>query len=165
MNKYRRLSYAIMTVMVVIILPITAYADSSWRWISETRPYDVLPYVAIGTILIETFAISIIPKTGKLLKVFCVVTLANLLSFAAPYILYLGSPIYNFSQMLNHLPSFTVGITYLTITIAVELPVVYLFLKKDAEKKSTLLWTIIASNTTTTILVAIVERTLCRGTW
>ena len=151
--------------LIATLFSTVAFADSSWRWISETRPYDVLPFVAVGTILIETLAISIVPKIKKTAKVFCVITLANLISFAAPYILCFFDPIYTFAQMLDHCPIFTVGLAYLIITIAVELPIVFKLLKKDTENKKTLLWTIIVSNIITTVLVAIVERMFCQGHW
>lgn len=53
---------------VLIGMPVSA--NSSWVWISQTRPYDVLPWVALVT---------------------------NLLSFAAPYVLYSFDPVFVWS--------------------------------------------------------------------
>ena len=43
--------------LMMCLLPMTASANSSWRWLSEARPYDVLPFVAVITITIETAAL------------------------------------------------------------------------------------------------------------
>lgn len=42
---------------VCLLLGVRVYANSSWVWISETRPFDVLPWVAAVTILIEAAAV------------------------------------------------------------------------------------------------------------
>lgn len=150
------------------LCPTITYADSSWIWISETRPYDVLPWAAILTIAIETFSINYFPRVHKLPKTFCMVTLANLLSFAAPYLINLflyDSSGFAFSKYLEHWPSYTVGLVYGFMTVAVELPVVYGALKKNAGNKRNLLLTIICSNAVTTCMVAIMERFFCQGSW
>ena len=43
----------IVIMVLMMLLPVNAFADSSWVWISEKRPFDILPWVALGTILIE----------------------------------------------------------------------------------------------------------------
>lgn len=76
--------YTILLVIAITILfSVTAYADSSWRWISETSTYDVLPFTAVLTLFIETAAINKIPEINKPLRVFLVITAVNLPSFAA----------------------------------------------------------------------------------
>lgn len=72
--------------LLLCLLPLTASANSSWRWISDTRPYDVLPFVALITIAIETVALWLMLNKQRLVKIAIVVVLANLLSFAAPYL-------------------------------------------------------------------------------
>ena len=54
---------------------------------------------------------------------------------------------------------------FLIMTLAVELPVVYKVMKKHVQNKRMLLWTIIGSNTVTTIMVAIIERMITEGAW
>lgn len=163
---YKRITVLILTVLTIVLLPITVYANSSWRWISETRPFDVLPFVAIGTILIETLAISIIPRHKNPAKVFCVVTFANLLSFASTYLFFLpGSLVYTFEESLKHFPIYTVGIFYLALTLLVELPVVYFLLGSGTEKKRAFLWTVVLCNVETTVIVSFIERLLCYGKW
>lgn len=148
-----------------LCLTTTAMANSSWVWISETRPWDVLPFVIAGTLLIETLAITLIPKVKKPSKVFAVVLLGNALSFAAPYLFYLLDPVKPFAQTLESLPTYTVGFLFLLLTVAVEAPMDYFALQKDAANKRALLWTIIGSNAVTTGLTALAERTLCHGHW
>lgn len=128
-------SLIIISAFLFFISPIITYADSSWVWISETRPYDVLPWTAILTIAIETLSINYFSKVHMLPKTFCIVTLANLLSFAAPYLINLflyDSSGFAFSKYLEHWPSYTVGLAYGFMTVAIELPVVYGALRKNA---------------------------------
>ena len=60
--KYKGFIIAI----TLIIVPMRVYANSSWYWISEIRPFDVLPWVAIGTILIEWLMILKLSKTKEM---------------------------------------------------------------------------------------------------
>jgi len=167
MRKYKAGSIMIIAGIYMILFATPVFADSSWKWISDMRPYDVFPFVVIGTLLIETISINYIPKVNKLAKVFCVVTLGNLLSYAAPYffraIVCYSDHIYSFTKSLVHVPLYNIGIAYLIITIIIELPVDYLLLKKDTKKNKTLIFTILGANILTTALVAVVERTLCYG--
>lgn len=153
--------------LLLCFLPLTASANSSWRWISETRPYDVLPFVALITIAIETAALWWTLGKQHLTKIVVVVVLANLLSFAAPYFFEYTNPqrIYPMTQVLDKFPSYTVRAMYLVITVIVELPVVFFSLRKHAPKKSALLFTILAANTVTTLLTAAAERLFCYGQW
>ncbi len=168
MKRDRVFSLIIISAFLFFLCPIITYADSSWVWISETRPYDILPWTAILTIAIETLSINYFPRVHKLPKTFCMVTLANLLSFASPYLINLfwyDSSGFAFSKYLEHWPSYTVGLVYGCMTVAVELPVVYAALQKNAGSKRSLLLTIICSNAVTTCMTAGIERFFCRGSW
>lgn len=168
MKKYQITSSIIFALVVLQLLNISVFANSSWVWISETRPYDVLPWVAIGTLVIETLSIVFIAKYNKIFKVFTFVTVANLISFAMPYLI--NYIIYSmehfpFEKYFEHWPSYTVGVLFCIATIVIELPVLYVTLKKDALSNKKLLSTIVVSNIITTVLVAIIERTICVGNW
>ena len=58
----------VITCFVFLIIPQAVFADSSWCWLTDTRPFDILPPVALATIVIEVLAIWLIPNTGKLMK-------------------------------------------------------------------------------------------------
>ena len=88
MNRYKAITNTTITALLVFAFSFTAFANSSWAWISETRPYDVLPFVAIATLAIETAALNLILKIGNWHKVFSGVLIGNLISFAVPYIGY-----------------------------------------------------------------------------
>lgn len=167
MKSDHGITRGILFVLCAVWLTVPAFADSSWVWISETRPYDVLPWVAIATLIIETGIIWYVGRTGRLLKVFCVVTLGNLLSFAVPYLPVVMDPIHTkLHSALEHWPVYTVGFLYLVITILVELPIEYRLLRGDAgERQKPLLYAVIGSNVLTTVMVAVVERIFCRGHW
>ena len=72
---------------------------------------------------------------------------------------------YTLSQIIDRGPYYTVGTAFLLLTLIIELPVVYFMLKKAADSKKKLALCIVLANVVTTVLVAIVERTLCYGRW
>jgi len=53
--------------LLICFLPITACANSSWVWIAETRPIDILPFVVVGTLVFETMVILFMarPQSGN----------------------------------------------------------------------------------------------------
>lgn len=167
-NKFVNcIKIVITTTFFMLLLPINAYANSSWVWISETRPYDILPVIIVITLIIETLSISFVTSKEKAVKVFTIVAIANLLSFLTPYLINFISAYtekIEFEYYVNHYPFYIVGIIYLCITILVETPIVYVGLKKY-DKNKRLLLTIIISNIITTGIVAITERMLCIGHW
>ncbi len=168
MKKYKLSSAFIICLFLLQLLNLTVFANSSWVWISETRPYDVLPWVAIGTLIIETISLVVFAKIQNVFKGFTFVTIANAISFAAPYLanfmLYSNS-IFPYEKYLEHWPSYTVGALFCIVTILIELPVVYFSLRKHAPSRRRFVITIIVSNIVTTILVAITERIFCVGRW
>ena len=169
MKKYKLFSMPVISVLGVSVFPMLASANSSWVWISETRPYDILPFVIIGTLLIETVAVNLVSKVGNWYKTFFAIFIGNIISFVVPYIGYSNSIYaeagYTLSQIIDRGPYYTVGTAFLLLTLIIELPVVYFMLKKDADSKKKLALCIVLANVVTTVLVAIVERTLCYGRW
>ncbi len=168
MKKYKLTSAFIIGLFLLQLFNLTAFANSSWVWISESRPYDVLPWVAIGTLIIETISLVIFAKIKNGFKVFALVTIANVISFAAPYLVNLmiySHQMIPFDKYLEHWPSYTVGILFCIVTILIELPIVYFSLRKNAVSVKKFVITIIVSNIVTTILVAIIERIFCEGLW
>ena len=163
-----RRSIALIALMLAI--PGTAWANSSWRWLTQTRPYDVLPFVVAVTLLIEVLAIAFAAGPKAIWRALIAVVAANLLSFAAPYAVeFIGNAVngagHTFAEHLEHWPVYTVGLAYLLMTLAVEIPVVYCTLRKQVENRSRLMMAIILANTATTLMVALLERNAARGTW
>ena len=166
MKFYKAVSTAFITAILLSFFSISAFANSSWVWISETRPYDVLPFVAVATLIIETAALNGFLKIGNWHKVFSGVLIGNLISFAVPYIGYSNTtPYYDFPlrDILERGPFYTVGGAFLIITVAVELPFMYFWLKKDAKNKKLLILVTVLANVVTTAMVALCERLLCEG--
>lgn len=168
MKLQRGVRSLLAALLCTIFLFTSAYANSSWVWISETRPVDVLPAVIVITLAIEIAAINFFPRIHHLGKVALVVTIGNLLSFGIPYLLhfseYVGSG-FSFTKYLDHWPSYIVGAAYLFVTLVAELPFDYFLLEKYTHRHRTLLLTILLSNTVTTALTALAERLLCTGQW
>lgn len=154
-------------VLVCMLIPLTASANSSWRWLSETRPYDVLPFVAVITIAVEAAALWFVLGKKHLAKIAVVVVIANLLSFAAPYLIdYLDEMrIWSMQELLDKFPSYTVRAAYLWVTLLVELPFVFLTLHKHASNKRRFLMFAVGANVATTIITAMAERIFCYGKW
>ena len=144
MKKYKLISAFIISLFSLQLFNLTTFANSSWVWISETRPYDVLPWVAIGTLIIETISLIVFAKIKNGFKVFAFVTVANLLSFAAPYLFLWLVPNevgYTFEMFIENTPSYTIGVLYYITTILIELPIVYFSLIKYASSiKKFVLW-------------------------
>ena len=164
--KKRITKVIVITCFVLLIIPQAVFADSSWCWLTDTRPFDILPPVALATIVIEVLAIWLIPNTGKLMKTAVAVILANAASFLLPYALLLNDPVYpKFDDMLNAGPNYIVGAGFVILTLVLEIPIVYNLLKKHVDSKKKLLWSIIGSNIVTTAMVAVIERMVTDGHW
>ena len=160
---------ALAVLMIICLLPITASANSSWIWLSEARPYDVLPFVAVITIAIETAALWYVLGKKHLVKIAVVVVIANLLSFAAPYLFWydesIRMPLKPFPELMEYGHYFTVGTIFLIMTLVLEIPVVFLTLRKYAKGKWRFLLTVAGANVVTTIITAAAERIFCYGQW
>lgn len=176
MNKNKTLFSLAIAMLLVVLFPITAYANSSWHWISSSRPLDLFPIVVIVTLLIEIFCINYIAKIKDLKRVIPVVSLANLVSFVVPYIwlgvnprnVYTASGediFYVIKYTVEHTPTFTVSLVFLVMTLLVETPIVYLFFKDRVQNKKNLIFNIILINFITTAITFAVERLFCYGEW
>jgi len=153
--------------LFIQLFSIAAYANSSWHWLTKTNPFDVLPFAAIATLVIEYIAIKKSNSISRSLNLFIVICIANIASFILPFaVLLLPSEVgYTFEMSIQHLPKYIVGIGYLLLTLIVEIPVVYFSFQNSVTNKKRLLISIIIVNAVTTIMVAIIERIICRGTW
>ncbi len=149
-------------------LPVPAFANSSWTWLTTGRPYMLLPAVIVLTLAVETGAVSLTLEKGHIKRAFSFVALGNLLSFALPYLIMFadfGTSPFPISYYFQDTPSYTVGILFLAITLLVEVPVVWMNLRQYAKKERKLLAMIICANAVTTGLTAIAERALYPGFW
>ena len=153
--------------LLILLFPTVAYANSSWHWLTNTNPFDVLPFAAILTLLIEYIAIKKANAISRSWRLFVIISIANIASFLLPFaVLLLPSEIgYSFEMSIQHLPKYIVGIGYLLLTLIVEMPVVYISYQKIVSNKKRLIISIIMVNAATTIMVAAVERIICRGSW
>ena len=84
----------VLSSLMLLVLSQFVFADSSWCWLTDTRPFDILPPVALATIVIEVLAIWLIPNTGKLMKTAVAVILANAASFLLPYSVLVFNQVY-----------------------------------------------------------------------
>ena len=164
-NTYRRLA---MAVLIMICTTTFVFANSSWHWVSEHQPFDILPWVVVPTLVIEISVLCWCVKK-RYIRVGVVVILANLLSFVAPFFLDWGLGQYqllgyDFERFLSNTPRYIIGMTYGLLTLAVEVPVVYNMFKKNVESKK-LFITTVAVNVFTTAMVFAIEHIVCKGVW
>lgn len=155
----------LMMILGALTLQTSAvFADSSWIWISEKRPYDVLPIVVVLTLAIEILAIYWAARIDKFRRVFLSVTAANLASFLLPFIITLASsaPVHPYPDSLNDY-HYIVGAGYLILTVLVEFPIVYCILRKHTGRTKILAAAIIAVNVVTTVMVYMIEQKFCQG--
>ena len=159
----------LLAMLMSVGFSVTAFGNSSWVWITESRPYDVLPFVIVFTLVAETYAIKALAGVKNTAEAFIPVLIGNILSYAVPYIGYSQTTPYagafSLGYILERGPFYTVGTAFLITTLVVEIPVVYFFLKKKAEDKRNLILTAVGANVFTTVVVAVVERVICRGRW
>ena len=153
--------------MLSMILSTTAYANSSWHWITKTTPFDILPYVIILTLFVEYIVIKNGASIKSPFKLAIIICLANLISFLLPYAILLmpSDAGYTFEMSIAYWPKYIVGVGYLLLTLIAEIPVVYLSFKKVVTNRKKLLVSIVAANIVTTIMVVAVERLFCKGSW
>ena len=158
---------SIMLMALIMLLPVSVFADSSWVWISEKRPFDILPWVALGTILIEWLSIWLITRTCHAFKVLGIVIIANAASFLLPYAFLKADLSWygTFEHIIDSGPHYIVSGVFLLLTIAIEMPIVYNTLKKQVQDRKVLKAVIIVSNIITTAGVAIIERLITEGHW
>ena len=162
MRTGKGIAAALTAVALALALGDTALANSSWHWLTDTRPYEVLPFAAAATVAIEFAAIYFIARVKRPWKTLLVVVIANLLSFGLPYPILLASPASSYT--LDRLP-YLIGPLYLIVTLALELPVTILSLRKDAPGDKRLVLTVIAANAVTTAMCAVIERAYSHGSW
>lgn len=150
---------------IVAMSTATAFADSSWIWISETRPFDVLPFVAAGTVFIEIMMIYWLGKVRKKVLVTGVVIVSNLISFIVPYLLKMINDVHPGAEALESMPFYTVGLLYLLLTLVIEVPISYIIMDKYVKDRRQLFIVLVVANIVTTVIVALFEHILCKGYW
>lgn len=157
----------ILSILMVLLYPSTALANSSWHWLTETTPLTILPFAVVGTLIIEISAVIIFGRVKNRARAAIAVTLANLVSYLAAYFLQTidTETGYSFMDMVMHQPIYIISVFYLLLTIIIELPAVYFLLQRGAEDKRRLLLSIVISNTLTTALVAVCEGIFAPGSW
>lgn len=167
--KHKAIRVFTICLISTMLISKTAYANSSWIWLT-TSPMGILPIAIIVTLLIEVFGISKVCNIRKVKKVILVVFLANIISFIYPYLerAYRFIPTsggFSITAAFEKGPYYMVLSGYLLLTLIIEMPVVYSFLKKEVNSKKKLISMILTVNIITTILVAVFERIICIGQW
>ena len=177
MKIYNGKKIILTAIFLFLISHVSLYANSSWNWFTK-NPIIILPWIIISTILIEAIFICVINKISIIKYIIItviVVIIANSISFILPYILlgfiediYSGMGLKFFELIniwLDKMPIYIISIGYLILTLILEIPIIYIIISKITTNKKKLLFSIILINITTTLISAIIERILYRGSW
>jgi hypothetical protein len=200
------MKYKLFSIFIIVIMMIlgtqTVYA-SSWHWKIAPPLLVLLPFAIIFTLIVETVSIVKFGEVKKSFKVFCVIIVPNLLSFAASFldpikdyidlhrsVVYDVPFVYSFFKPIKDLvdiyssngynimsiyqlieesarygPYYIIVFKYLILTFLIEIPFVYLVLRKDTLSRKKLAISILTSNVITTLVIAVCERIFFTGTW
>lgn len=170
---YKRRIKKVFILFVLICTPMEVFANSSWQWFTR-NPLPLLPWVIIGTLIVETFILCYFNKIAKIRKVFIIILTANIVSFLIPYAC-LGIPegggmeyggfFEQISYMAEKSPAYIIGMIYFVLTLISEIPIVYFSLKNHVRNKKRFFILIIFANTITTLIIAVLERITYKGSW
>ena len=115
----------LLIVLLVLCIPKVVYADSSWIWFTTTAPYQLLPFVAVLTIVIEYLMIKNILHIQNKKRVLIAVCISNLVSFMVPYFAtYYQDGVYEtIKQTFESMDFYTINSAYLFLTLIIECPI------------------------------------------
>lgn len=143
-------------VLIAFFWAFPAYANSSWHWVAYS-PQEILPYAVLVTLAVETTVIARAGGIQDLRKAVAVIAAANIVSFVFPYLeralrflAVAGSIFFAWDKAFNSGPYYIIMAGYLALTLALEIPAVYVLLGKHAVNKERLLAGAVASNVLTT---------------
>lgn len=165
-----RLQGFLIFLLFFVAMSEKAYANSSWVWVSYS-PFKLLPLAIVITLILEWIAVFFIGKVKDLKRIIFVVTIANLVSFITPIVYRAitlapvlgGSFFERLATSFEKGPYYLIMLGYLLLTLLLEVPVVYIFLQRQAANGRRLLFTIVAVNVVTTFLVFLIERIFTYG--
>ena len=162
MKKYNFLSAFLFALLLVFMFPI-AISASSWAWMSDVRPYHLLPLDIGVASTIEILSLLYIAKVTYKSKAVFFTIFANMVSFAAPYVATFlfeddGLACLEKNSSYGLLRFAHVGMILIFEWIAVFIP-----LCDHVESEKRLIWTIFGSNAVSTALVILLESVLAPG--
>lgn len=173
----RRLVNTIFGAMfLAFIIPAAASANSSWHWLGDD-PTSLLPIAIVMTLSIELSIVMLfggVPRRCLTLAIGASsIIVANLVSYILPYISLAGGAVATYgierSEALfwavSKGPYFIIGPMSLILTLICEYPIVYFSMRRAVNNRVALSRSIIVANIITTAMVALMERTLIKGSW
>ena len=159
-------SHNILTVTVISLLAfsfsITASANSIWN--EKIENFSYTPYliaIIIGTLILESAALILIPRCKKPVKIIQSVFAANAASFLIPRaFIALGGGCLFGNFIYTGMLSFGLSawdFLWFLLTAAIELPILWRLLRNDVKSVKALLLTALAVNFITTIATAFIN--------
>lgn len=121
-----------------------------------------MPIIIGGTLIVESLIILLLSDIKRIVNVPFAALVANVASFLIPRLiwgslngefLYEGLFIYG-----NTVTDWLVAGLYLAVTLVIELPVIWLMLRKFTKKTARLMWVTVAANVFTTVILEIIQQ-------
>lgn len=163
-------------VLLVLLIPAAASANSSWHWLGDD-PTSLLPIAVALTIAIELGIVVTygkVPREAVMLLIGATsITVANMVSYVLPYAslaleavrVYGVDSSEALSWAVSKYPFYIIGPMSLILTLICEYPVVYFSMRRAVKDRWALSRSIIIANAITTALVALMERVIIKGSW
>lgn len=147
----RTLRPALLLLLLAACLPATASA--TWAFSSETRPPDLLPFLFLGSLALETAVILFWPRPKPLGRAAGVLFLGNLTAFALPFLIRMMGETYN---IISPEDQYLIGLSW-GFALLVEIFMEYQLLRP---KHPSLLPALLTANAASTLAVFLAERLL-----
>ncbi len=164
MKKYNFLSSFLVALILIFTFPVVISA-SSWTWMSDVRPYHVLPLTIIVASAVESLSLIFIAKVSRKAKAIFFTTLFNMISFATPYVAMLLFADDGLAGLETNNPYGLLRIAYVGLILFFEWIALFIALGDYVKSEKRLILTIFGSNAVTTVLVIIIENILAPGSF
>ena len=140
----------------------TVYANSIWN--EKIENFSYRPYligIIIGTLLIESLVLIFVSKSGKPLKVTTAVIAANAASFLIPRwiinIIFMENGLSIYLGMMSVHNGIQLDVIFFIVTIIIELPILWIILRKDVKSVKTFMFTALTVNFVTNFATAFIN--------
>ena len=164
MKKYNFLSSFLIALLLMFTFPtVISASEYSWTWLSDVRPYHLLPLTVAVASTVESLSLIYVAKVTYKSKTVFFTILCNIISFAAPYVAIHLFDDEGLASIETSNPYGILRIAYVGAILFFEWIAIFIALGDYVESEKRLLWTIFGSNAVTTVLVIIIENILAPG--
>ena len=163
MRKQNIVSIACAFAVFITVPSTTVSANSIWNENLENFSLSkYMPIIIGGTLIVESLIILLLSDIKRLVNVPFAVLVANAASFLVPRLIWgllNGEILYEGLFICgNTAADWLAACLYLAVTLAIELPVIWLMLRNFTKKTARLMWVTVAANVFTTVILEIIQQ-------